>query len=114
MFVDTEEDSVFIHVRNKGYMIDEEILPYIFDRFTKLNKSLNREKEGSGLGLFLCKSLLELQKGTIEVQCNEEVGTEFIITLPRAYHDEVLEEEEEFDIDMMSEKVETEFSDIYL
>lgn len=114
VFVDTEEDEVFIHVRNKGYMIDKEILPYIFDRFTKLNKSLNREKEGSGLGLFLCKELLKLQGGTIKVECNEEVGTEFIITLPRAYHDEVLEEEEAFDIDLMSEKVETEFSDIYL
>lgn len=95
-------------------MIDKEILPYIFDRFTKLNKSLNREKEGSGLGLFLCKELLKLQGGTIRVECNEEVGTEFIITLPKAYHDEVLEEEEAFDIDLMSEKVETEFSDIYL
>lgn len=114
VFVDTKEDEVFIHVRNKGYMIDKEILPYIFDRFTKLNKSLNREKEGSGLGLFLCKELLKLQGGTIRVECNEEVGTEFIITLPRAYHDEVLEEEEAFDIDLMSEKVETEFSDIYL
>lgn len=114
VFVDTEEDEVFIHVRNKGYMIDKEILPYIFDRFTKLNKSLNREKEGSGLGLFLSKELLKLQGGTIRVECNEEVGTEFIITLPRAYHDEVLEEEEAFDIDLMSEKVETEFSDIYL
>lgn len=114
VFVDTKEDEVFIHVRNKGYMIDKEILPYIFDRFTKLNKSLNREKEGSGLGLFLCKELLKLQGGTIKVECNEEVGTEFIITLPRAYHDEVLEEEEAFDIDLMSEKVETEFSDIYL
>ena len=114
VFVDTEKDEVFIHVRNEGYMIDEEILPYIFDRFTKLNKSLNREKEGSGLGLFLSKELLKLQGGTIRVECNEEVGTEFIITLPRAYHDEVLEEEEAFDIDLMSEKVETEFSDIYL
>lgn len=114
VFVDTEEDEVFIHVRNKGYMIDKEILPYIFDRFTKLNKSLNREKEGSGLGLFLSKELLKLQGGTIRVECNEEVGTEFIITIPRAYHDEVLEEEEVFDIDLMSEKVETEFSDIYL
>lgn len=114
VFVDTKEDEVFIHVRNKGYMIDKEILPYIFDRFTKLNKSLNREKEGSGLGLFLCKELLKLQGGTIRVECNEEVGTEFIITLPKAYHDEVLEEEEAFDIDLMSEKVETEFSDIYL
>ncbi len=114
VFVDTKEDEVFIHVRNKGYMIDKEILPYIFDRFTKLNKSLNREKEGSGLGLFLCKELLKLQGGTIRVECNEEVGTEFIITLPKAYHDEVLAEEEAFDIDLMSEKVETEFSDIYL
>lgn len=114
VFVDTKEDEVYIHVRNEGYMIDKEILPYIFDKFTKLNKSLNREKEGSGLGLFLSKELLKLQGGTIKVECNEEVGTEFIITLPRAYHDEVLEEEEAFDIDLMSEKVETEFSDIYL
>lgn len=114
VFIDTKDDKVFIHVRNEGYIIDKEILPYIFDRFTKLNKSLNREKEGSGLGLFLCKELLKLQGGTIKAECNEEIGTEFIITLPKAYHDEVLEEEEAFNMDLLSEKVETEFSDIYL
>lgn len=114
VLVEGKEDDIYIHVINKGYTINEEILPYVFDRFTKLNKSLNREKEGSGLGLFLCKSLVELQGGTIEVECNDEVGTDFIITLTRAYHDEAVEEDEMFNIDVMSEKVDTEFSDIYI
>lgn len=114
VLVEGKEDDIYIHVMNKGYTISEDILPYIFDRFTKLNKSLNREKEGSGLGLFLCKALIELQGGSIKVECNDEVGTDFIIKLTRAYHDEEVEEDELFNIDIMNEKVETEFSDIYL
>ena len=114
VLVEGQEDDIYIHVRNKGHIISEELLPYIFDRFTKLNKSLNRKKEGSGLGLFLCKGLIELQGGTINVESNDDVGTDFIIKLTRAYHDEKVEKDELLNMDIINEKVATEFSDIYI
>ena len=42
-------NNVIIKVKNDGLEIDKETIPYIFDKFTKLNKAFNRLKEGSGL-----------------------------------------------------------------
>ena len=116
VFVDVEanDDDVIIYVKNNGYIIDEALQPYIFDKFTKINKSLNREKEGSGLGLFLAKALTELQGGTIEFDSNVNIGTEFKLQFKRCYDEENAEQEEAFDMNAMEEKVDTEFSDIYI
>ena len=112
--IKTEDDTVLIHVKNNGYSIDEEIQPYVFDKFTKINKSLSREREGSGLGLFLSKRLIELQGGSIEFISNNEVGTEFILKMKRCYDVDKAEEAEVFEMNPVDDKVDTEFSDIYL
>ena len=54
----------------------------IFDRFHQLNNSLTRNHEGSGLGLSISKSFVELLGGTINVQSIEGAGTTFTVTLP--------------------------------
>ncbi|MDS0527152.1 HAMP domain-containing histidine kinase [Clostridium sp. SHJSY1] len=109
------ESEVIIKIRNNGYTVDKEVMPYIFDKFTKINKSLNRTTEGSGLGLYLTKALLELQGGIISLESNDDIGTEFIINLPRSYDEERCECEEEFEMmNPTNEKVDIEFSDIYI
>lgn len=112
IYIEEDEDIVLIHVSNNGYVIDKSMQPYIYDKFTKINKSLNREREGSGLGLFLVKALLELQGGVIELKSNSKVGSEFIIKLPKSYEEESVEYKHE--MVAMKEKVDMEFSDIYL
>ena len=112
IYIEEEDDIVLIHVSNNGYVIDNDMQPYIYDKFTKINKSLNREREGSGLGLFLVKALLELQGGVIELKSNSKVGSEFIIKLPKSYEEENAEYKHEM-VDI-KEKVDMEFSDIYL
>ncbi|SFU54206.1 His Kinase A (phospho-acceptor) domain-containing protein [Clostridium sp. DSM 8431] len=113
--INADYNNVIIHIKNNGYIVSEEERPYIFDKFTKINKSLNRSNEGSGLGLYLSKALLELNKGSIRLECNEDIGTEFIITLPRCYRIDECEIEEQFEmIDQLSEKVDIEFADIYI
>lgn len=107
------KDKIQIIIKNNLYMISETIKPYIFDKFSKLNKALNREKEGSGLGLFLAKALIELNDGTIEVNSSIEKGTEFIITIPVYYTDSIVEETKIVELESIAEKVDTEFSDIY-
>lgn len=110
-----EEDKwVLIKVTNSGYKIDEEIHPYIFDKFTKINKSLRREKEGSGLGLFLCKALIEIQNGTLELKQNEKNESEFNIKLPKSTREERTKRASNFAMNPLEEKVDIEFADIYL
>lgn len=112
IYIEEEGEIVLIHVSNNGYVIDKNMQPYIYDKFTKINKSLNREREGSGLGLFLVKALLELQGGVIELKSNCKVGSEFIIKLPKSYEEENVEYK--YEMVAIKEKVDMEFSDIYL
>lgn len=107
------KDKVIIKFRNELYTISDDVKPYLFDKFTKLNKSLNRDREGSGLGLFLAKALVELHNGTIEVESNKESGTEFILTIPRSDNQRFQEVHKEVEMNSVAAKVDTEFSDIY-
>ena len=107
-------EYVMIKVENDGLEIDKETIPYIFDKFTKMNKAFNRLKEGSGLGLFLTKALIELQGGNINLISNSN-GNEFIITMVRVIGP--LESEsiyEEWETNPLEEKIDVEFSDIYI
>ena len=107
-------DHVMIKVENDGLEIDKERIPYIFDKFTKLNKAFNRLKEGSGLGLFLTKALIELQGGNIRLRSNSS-GNEFIITMPRVKQPSNSEFiHEEWETNPLEEKIDVEFSDISL
>ncbi|MBE6048979.1 MAG: HAMP domain-containing histidine kinase [Clostridium sp.] len=109
------EDEVIIKIKNNGYIVSEEEKPYVFDKFTKVNKSLNRKNEGSGLGLYLSKALVELNKGTITFESCKEIGTEFTIKFPIYKGNREIEIEENYEmIDRLKEKVDIEFSDIYI
>lgn len=79
--MDTEE-KVIISVKDTGIGIAEENQSLIFDRFVQVDKSFARNREGSGIGLSLVKSMVEMHNGTIEVKSQLNKGSEFIITLP--------------------------------
>ena len=104
---------VWIHVKDDGLGIPIEKLPFIFDRFTRVDTGLIRRAEGAGLGLALVKSLIELEHGSIEVSSTVDVGSEFIISFPLA---NITEGETDYDfIPTLSEdKVIMELSDITL
>ncbi|MCL2675883.1 MAG: HAMP domain-containing histidine kinase [Firmicutes bacterium] len=71
-------ESVSISVADNGIGIDAEDLPYVFDRFFRCDKTRGREK-GSGLGLTICKNIIEMMDGRISVKSMKGEGTEFII-----------------------------------
>lgn len=77
-----QPDIVEIRVKDSGIGISEERLPYIFDRFYQADSSNTRKYEGTGIGLSLAYELIALHHGTIDVNSEEGVGTEFIIRLP--------------------------------
>lgn len=68
-------------VSDTGIGIEPEKLKSIFDPFHQANKSTPRVYGGTGLGLSIVKNLVELQKGTIEVESKVNEGSRFIVTL---------------------------------
>ncbi|MCW8960274.1 MAG: ATP-binding protein, partial [Ignavibacteriaceae bacterium] len=74
--------SLEIIVRDTGIGIPRSKLPNIFDRFYQVDGSHTREYEGTGIGLALTKELVELHKGQIFIDSEEEKWTEVSIYLP--------------------------------
>lgn len=73
-----------ITIADSGQGIAEEELPFIFDRFYRVDKARTRRAGGSGLGLAIVKELVELYGGTITIQSIQDQGTTVIIHLPAA------------------------------
>jgi PAS domain S-box-containing protein len=81
--VSADDLSVRAAVRDRGIGIAAEDLPKLFQRFVRLSKGGERI-EGSGLGLYLCKMMVEAQGGRIWVESQPGVGSTFSYTLPVA------------------------------
>ncbi|HEX2097688.1 MAG TPA: HAMP domain-containing sensor histidine kinase, partial [Rubrobacteraceae bacterium] len=80
------EDADYVRVRisDTGFGIPEEDLPYIFDRFYRVNKDRSRATGGSGLGLAISKQIVELHGGSLSVRSEVGVGSTFDVQLPKA------------------------------
>ncbi|MBA3855781.1 MAG: hypothetical protein C0507_02620 [Cyanobacteria bacterium PR.3.49] len=79
----SDEQCDRIYVRDQGPGIDKESLPFIFDRFKQVKEQSGAHKQGFGLGLEICKKLVELHGGTISVESEPGQGTSFEIALPK-------------------------------
>ncbi len=77
-----KENTIVISIKDTGIGISENMLPYIFEKFMQVNKSLIRNVEGSGVGLSIVKSFVKLHNGKIEVNSCEGEGTAFILCFP--------------------------------
>lgn len=76
------DESIEIVIVDKGIGIPEKDIPYIFDRFYRVESSRDRIRGGSGIGLTIVKRVIDAHKGMIKVTSTENVGTTFTITLP--------------------------------
>ncbi len=88
-----KEKSVNIEVRDNGIGIPTEHLDRIFERFYTVDKSRSRLTGGTGLGLSLVKHIVNLHRGTINVQSEMNKGSIFNISLPINLN-KILQEEE--------------------
>lgn len=77
-----DSEVVTILVQDNGIGIEENEIPFIFDRFYRVDRSRTRQIKGTGLGLSMVKWIVESHKGTIEVKSKLGYGTLFIIRLP--------------------------------
>lgn len=106
-----------ISVKDTGIGITEDKLEVIFERFKQVDNLLTRKNEGSGIGLSLVKSLVELHGGSIKVKSEYNKGSEFIVEIPAGLKDsdaqqaDVPDRKEE--CEKMHHNVHIEFSDIY-
>ena len=82
--VECDDRAVRIIVRDDGEGIPTELLPTIFDRFTRADAARTRDAGGAGLGLAICHAYVIAQNGTISVESQPGLGATFTITLPRA------------------------------
>ncbi len=73
-----------LQVRDSGVGIPAEHQPHVFERFYRVDAARSREAGGNGLGLAICKSIIEAHGGVIELQSEAEVGTTFTVRLPLA------------------------------
>lgn len=74
-------DNVSIKVQDEGIGISDEDKPKIFEKFSRIDNPLTRKIQGSGLGLFITKTLVEKMHGKIQVN-NREKGCEFEVIFP--------------------------------
>jgi PAS domain S-box-containing protein len=80
------ESTVTMTVSDNGIGFDEAYLGHIFQVFQRLHG--REEYEGTGMGLAICKKIVERHRGTITAKSELDKGSTFIVTLPRHHHEE--------------------------
>lgn len=82
LHLEQKGSKVIIKVKDHGLGIPAELLPHIFDRFSKAGRTGLKGEQSTGLGLSIVKQIVESHKGTINVESEEGKGTTFVIELP--------------------------------
>lgn len=84
VFLEKEQSRVRFAVQDEGEGIPKEALPYIFDRFFRVNKARSRKDGGMGLGLAIVRQIVEVHGGQIKVESDMGKGTTFWIEFPQS------------------------------
>jgi signal transduction histidine kinase/CheY-like chemotaxis protein len=77
-----DDQTLLFYVNDTGFGISRENQKYIFERFRQIDDSSNRLNEGTGLGLTISKSLVELLGGSLWVESTKGKGSTFYFTIP--------------------------------
>lgn len=84
------ETENILYITDTGSGIAPEHLQQVFERFYKVDSSRKRGKQGTGLGLFICRMIVDEHGGSIDVKSKLGQGTTFIIKLPKLTDNEML------------------------
>jgi signal transduction histidine kinase len=81
---ETGQEFLLVGVQDRGRGVPPEHRDRIFEKFYQVETGLTRSVSGTGLGLYICKNLVEAHGGRIWVEAAAEGGSVFCFTLPRA------------------------------
>jgi PAS domain S-box-containing protein len=110
--IDKEDNWIIISLRDTGIGIKKENQDIIFEHFRQVDQSFNKKREGSGIGLSLVKSIVEMHGGKITLDSIYGMYSRFNVYLPAETIDEKTLAAESYSADSLFNKVELEFSDI--
>jgi signal transduction histidine kinase len=85
-----DQDKVTFSVSDSGIGIKKEDIPRLFNEFYRIENEINQNVKGTGLGLALCKKIIEAHKGRIWIESEIEKGATFFFTLPRSAKEKTL------------------------
>jgi PAS domain S-box-containing protein len=80
-----DEQTVTVYVRDCGAGITDDDQKHVFDRFYRVDGKLSRKTQGTGLGLYLSRAIVQAHKGTISVESEPGRGSTFYFSIPRFY-----------------------------
>ena len=80
---DLVDDKIIVRIRDNGEGIEKQIIPRLFERFFRVDKSGARSEGGSGLGLSIVKHIIEAHGEKIYVESEFGIGSEFSFTLEK-------------------------------
>jgi signal transduction histidine kinase/DNA-binding response OmpR family regulator len=80
--IHADQDTVTVKVKDDGYGISSEDLPFVFDRFYRTNREQIKDLEGNGVGLAIVKKFVEQNGGQVSANSELGKGSCFIVTLP--------------------------------
>ncbi len=81
-YAKNDSEKLMFRLENTGKGIPQNELPYVFERFYKVDKSRSANKQSTGLGLYIVKTIIKNHGGVISVSSIENQFTAFEITLP--------------------------------
>ncbi len=87
---DEDNDIILFTIKDTGIGIKEEDINKIFESFTQVDSTRNREITGTGLGLAITKNLVEMMHGHIEVESEFGKGTTFRLSIPQGRVDDTV------------------------
>lgn len=83
VILSSNEGNYSVKVKDTGMGIPKNALPNLFTKFYRVHGGLNSGSTGTGLGLFIAKSIIERHNGTINVTSQEGIGSEFSFSIPK-------------------------------
>jgi len=108
-----KKEDLYIKVKDSGIGIPKNKLDDVFKLFKQVNNRITKLSEGSGIGLSIVKSLVNLHNGTISAYSEKNQGSEFVIKIPISMCEEKEFEKKTFKYNKYVENIDIEFSDIY-
>lgn len=82
VFIDKKDDDLLLSIEDNGIGIPKEVQPRIFEKFFRADNAIKSETEGTGLGLYVSKMIIESSGGKIWFKSVKGKGTTFFISIP--------------------------------